>query len=295
MGRIVGQKTGNHPVVVWLATGLGLASSLLLALGATAGGGEGDGDGPVLTPPSEMPVVSKPANPKVAPARPPAANRGGPAVLALPGLTTPSARPSPAPEPAGPVLDPGPGGPTLDAPIEMRRAPEATSSGLNDAPRRSSLPLVLESEPLDEPAPLGGTTPRTGPATRRPTPNPTPRPSTRPAPVQARRPRFFGLMPGPVPPDGPSPSPSRSPSAGRASADDIREDPAADSALKRRIEKQARDAVGDRARSIDVKVVGKDAVVQARGVKFLQKRAVRKSLEAIPALSGVRSTIEVVD
>jgi hypothetical protein len=78
-------------------------------------------------------------------------------------------------------------------------------------------------------------------------------------------------------------------------AEDIREDPGADSALKRRIEKQARDAVGDRARAIEVKVVGKNAVVEARGVRFYQKRGVRKSLEALPALSGLRSVIEVGD
>jgi hypothetical protein len=65
--------------------------------------------------------------------------------------------------------------------------------------------------------------------------------------------------------------------------------------LKRRIEKQAREVVGDRARSIEVRVVGKVAVVQARGVKLFQKRNVRKSLEGIPSLSGLRSSIEVLD
>ena len=49
------------------------------------------------------------------------------------------------------------------------------------------------------------------------------------------------------------------------------------------------------ARSVEVRVVGKNATVQAHGVKFYQKRAVRKSLEGVPALSGLRSTIEVVD
>jgi hypothetical protein len=76
---------------------------------------------------------------------------------------------------------------------------------------------------------------------------------------------------------------------------DIREDPAFDSALKRRIEKQALEAVGDRARSIEVRIVGKNATVQARGVKFYQKRGVRKSLEGIPSLSGMRATIEIAD
>ena len=82
---------------------------------------------------------------------------------------------------------------------------------------------------------------------------------------------------------------------GRSVAEDLREDAAEESSLKRRIERQAREAVGERARSIEVRVVGKNAVVQAHGVKFYQKRAVRKSLETIPALSGLRSTIEVGD
>jgi hypothetical protein len=72
------------------------------------------------------------------------------------------------------------------------------------------------------------------------------------------------------------------------------EDPA-ETALKRRIEKQLKEVVGDRARTIEVHVEGKSATIQARGVKLFQKRGVRKSIEAIPALSGLRSTIEVLD
>jgi hypothetical protein len=72
-------------------------------------------------------------------------------------------------------------------------------------------------------------------------------------------------------------------------------DPAAESALKRRIEKQAIQAVGARARSVEVRVVGKDVAILAHGVRFYQRRGVRKSLESIPALAGLRSTIELVD
>ena len=53
--------------------------------------------------------------------------------------------------------------------------------------------------------------------------------------------------------------------------------------------------VGNRARSVVVKVDGKEASVRVSGVKFLQKRGLRKQLEALPALSGMRSTIEVDD
>ncbi len=74
-----------------------------------------------------------------------------------------------------------------------------------------------------------------------------------------------------------------------------RTDPAADAAIKRRIERQANDAVGDRTKSIDVRVVGRSVTIQARGVKFLQRRTVRRSLESLPGLSGYRSVVEVLD
>ena len=304
MGRIVRMIRGNQRTSRVRAAGLGLASFLLLGLRAAAGQGVGAGDGPELSPPAEMPavsrpIVSKPAGTPAVPANPPAAARGGPAVLALPGLTTRSARPSPSPtiDSPGLILDPAPGGPSLDAPIEMRRAPESTPNRSVSALNRSSPPLVLESSPMDDPAPLGGTTSRSIPSTKRLTP--TPRTALQPTPVPARRSRFFGFMPGPAQVPAPaSPegsSTTRTSTPGRSEADGIRDDPAADSALKRRIETQAKDAVRERARSIEVKVVGKNAVVQARGVKFYQKRGVRKSLETLPALSGLRSMIEVVD
>jgi hypothetical protein len=74
-----------------------------------------------------------------------------------------------------------------------------------------------------------------------------------------------------------------------------RSDPAADAAIKRRVERQARDVVGDRAKGLDVKVVGRSITIQAHGVKILQRRAVRRSLEAMPGLSGYRSNVEIVD
>jgi hypothetical protein len=106
--------------------------------------------------------------------------------------------------------------------------------------------------------------------------------------MPARRPRLFGFFTGPAAPKAATP--------GRSLASDApRVDPAADSELKRRIERQAREVVGNRGRSVEVRLDGKEAVVVVSGVKFYQKRGVRKQLEGIPALSGLRSTIEVVD
>jgi hypothetical protein len=72
-----------------------------------------------------------------------------------------------------------------------------------------------------------------------------------------------------------------------------RSDPAADAALKRRIEKQAVAAVGDKVRSVDVRVVGRSITIQAHGSRLFQRRAVKKSLEGLPGLSGYRAVVEV--
>ena len=236
----------------------------------------GDGDGPELAPPAEMPNAPRPATP--ATSRPSVDSPGGRAVLAVPTIKPPVARPTNATTSPSPSLDPMPSGPSLEAPNEMKPAPSPARTRTSSIPDRSTRPLVLESTPMGEPD--------------LPAPRPTPFPRRsaappQPVPVPGRRPRLFGLIPGTAP------APSIAP--GRAAVENLREDPAPDSALKRRIEKQARDALGDRARSIEVKVVGKNAMVQAHGVKMFQKRNVRKSLESLPALSGLRSTIEVVD
>ena len=73
------------------------------------------------------------------------------------------------------------------------------------------------------------------------------------------------------------------------------EESSPESTLKRRIERQAREVVGSRGRSVEVEVEGKRAIVRVGGVKLFQKRGVRKQLEGIPALSGLRSTIVVDD
>ena len=59
------------------------------------------------------------------------------AVLALPGLTTPSSRPSMTTPPSSPALESVPGELSLDAPIEMRAVPSPARPNTTIAPGRS--------------------------------------------------------------------------------------------------------------------------------------------------------------
>ncbi len=70
-------------------------------------------------------------------------------------------------------------------------------------------------------------------------------------------------------------------------------DPAADGTLKRRLERQIRESLGDRIRSLEVLVVDRRVVIQAKTTRFWQRRAVRKSIEGLPDLVGYRATIHV--
>jgi hypothetical protein len=282
MRRSVDRLASDRRAVLGRATARALALTALAAVRA----GAGDGDGPELTTPAEMPVItSKPSTPSPTPtpapstAKPPAQPPRSRAVLALPGLTTPTIRPSAPTDGLRPVPEPGTGELSLDAPLEMRPLAEALPAN----PSRSGLPLIMESSEMDELPPPGGSTSRTNPPIKKPT--------TSPQPVQApaRRPRLFGFL-GTAPPAPKTITPGRA-----VVADATRDDPAAVSALKRKIERQAREVVGNRAQSVEVKLDGKEAVVHVSGTKMFQKRSIRKQLEGIPALIGLRSTIQVED
>ena len=191
---------------------------------------------------------------------------------------------------------------TLNGPVEMRVAPAPS--------RRNQLGPVVGSVPFSsaETIPLTESTesalgsfdvlgsdssssaPRRGNSTAL-----IPHDAARQSSPPPRR-RFFGLFSGSSPV---VPSPSRSvedPSRKiQSTLDTLSPEAVAEARLKQRIEKQAREAIGDRARSIEVRVDGKAASIHARGVRFFQKRGVRRALEEIPALSGLRSTINVDD
>lgn len=291
-----------------------------------------DGNPAATTPlpidPARVPIVSIPttSRPLLDPTRPslpilshdtivPPAGPVGQvnAVLAVPGMGAPVsprrnglqptasvARPTVVPEPA-PATQPDSGGePTLNGPLEM---PDMTA-----LPRRPGTvepddaadpmpgrPAIIPEPIIEEQLPTGPT--RSGRSSRE-------RAADRP-PVQAsaptvtpvpRRGRFFGLFPAPlaVPPSTLVGRSAANSKASARAADEV--DPkasAAQAALKSRIEKQARSYLGDRARSIEVQVDQRDAIVRARGVSLFQKRAVRRTIESLPALCGLRTTIEV--
>ncbi len=289
MARMVEGRWAGRPLA-----GLALSSAaLVLAVAAWSPGSDGDGEGPELAPPSGMPAIAQPVPPaRARPATP--APGGGRAVLALPGITTPGTRTppvltsTPSTSAVDPGLTPSPRELMLDGPIEMPGAPSTARPAPGPVPGRANRPITLDPLPMDEPIATAVPDARANPSNRR-----TPANATRRDPVSppTRRGRFFGLGPGPVV----APSGPKAMAPGRSLADDSLDDRAADSALKKRIEKQARELVGDRARLIEVRVADKSVAIQARGVRFYQKRAVRKSLESLPALSGLRSTIDLGD
>ncbi len=259
-------------------------------LAAQAPVNAGDDDGPELSPPAEMAKVAKPAKaaqptqpsqpaPRTAPA--PAA-RG---VLVVPGLT-----PTPARTPVPPIPEPT-DLPALDAPREMPIGPARPGSAATSTPR----PLVIESTPRGIGTSSGVNSTTTRPP-RTPVPpgsaDDSPPPAPKPAQAPVRRARLFGLLPG-----QPFPPPVRPQPPARPVNEplDPRPDPAVEATLKRRIEKQAREAVGDRARSLEVRVAGTSVAIQARGVRLLQKRGVRRALETLPATSSMKVTVEIAD
>ena len=148
--------------------------------------------------------------------------------------------------------------------------------------RRGAAPaLTLEPVPADGLDPL------------KPAPRVRPRPGTedgldplKPRPTPPPRRGLFGFLTRPAPTPPPSDEPIRV---------EPRDDPAADAALKRRIEAQVRRAVGDKTRAIEVRVVDRRVYIRAQVARFWQKRAVRRTLETLPALAGYRTVVDVVE
>jgi hypothetical protein len=63
--------------------------------------------------------------------------------------------------------------------------------------------------------------------------------------------------------------------------------------VRRKIERQIRDSLGDRVRSLEVRVSGRNVLIVAKSTRFWQKRSVRRALETLPALNGYQARIEL--
>ncbi len=209
----------------------------------------------------------------------PASSEAGP-VLVVPGVPTsafPRSRPgASAPEPRPPAA----AGdlPALIGPSEMPE-PGLTGSARRDtsAPTsRNDIPLELDRIP----DPVVPDPPRTRPTPRREDP-----------PPARRGPRFFRRFPPPLLSTG------RGSTTRGAVTDEPKSkpDPAADAELKRRIERQVRETLGDRIKSAEVRVVGRHVAIRAEASRFWQRRSVKRTLESLPSLTGYRSTIDVGD
>lgn len=247
---------------------------------ACAGVSFGDDAGPPLVPPSAAPAAPAASRPaaELAPAIEATPPRQTGPVLAVPGLRGPGRVP-PRAALALPALEPA--GPSGGSPGSVVTG-STESLGAGFAPRpvpgTARPPITLESEPGGEPAPRGASSTLSGRREALRTPAQAPR----------RAPGIFGRFLAP-------PSLLGRPAA---DADDSisvepRSDPATDAALKRRLEHQIRQSLGDRVQTVEVRVVGREVTVRARATRFWQRRAVRRSIETLPSLSGFRPTIDV--
>jgi hypothetical protein len=88
---------------------------------------------------------------------------------------------------------------------------------------------------------------------------------------------------------------SRSGEPGSAITVEPSTDPAAEAALKRRIERQIHESLGDRVHDVEVRIVGRDVTIRARATRFWQRRTVRRSLETLPGLAGYRPKVEIIE
>jgi hypothetical protein len=123
----------------------------------------------------------------------------------------------------------------------------------------------------------------------------TPAASARPRPAQRPLPGILGriLQPGQAQ--------TRDRAESKSSAEKPRQKAATepeavtDASVKRKIEKQIRDTLGDRVRSVEVRVSGRNILIVAQATRFWQKRTVRRALETLPALDGYRARIDLDD
>jgi hypothetical protein len=269
--------------------GLFFAASLAMAQDAA----------PPLDPPALVPPSTVPAAPVPTPRAPSGRPENRP-LLVIPGVTAPlppkpaaragRARANPGEDLSKPALTP-PANPPAEAPSGR----QATPADRNASPR-AVIPLTLE--PITEDiAPDPGPDQTRAPQSSRPKDARADAPAL-PARVTTNKPRsasargsstMLGRLIGP---NGSSEGHARPDSSITV---EPRSDPAAEAAVKRRVEKQIQQTLGDRVRSVEVRVSGKAVVIRAQAARFWQRRAVRRSLESLQLPSGYRRQVEILD
>lgn len=172
-----------------------------------------------------------------------------------------------------PITEPDPDLPPLTLP-ENPSPPGSPGLEVGTAPP----PLTLESAPAARTEP--STAARSG-STRSTTPTP-----ARSTPTPRRFRLFSRFLP--APPASNSARPTH-----EAVKIEPRTDPAADAALKRRLETQIRAAVGPHLRDLEVRVVDRGVTIRAQADRFWRRRAVRRAIESLPSLSGLQVKVDV--
>lgn len=278
---------------------------------------------PELTAPTIEPQPAAPARESTAPAAPSAdALHSPPSLLIIPGVTAPRSPRRPAAigaaptasaldrsapplleSPAGAATAPRPRGAAAATPDRGIGGGGATGPGLGGRPARYSVPLSLEPipegpenlDPIADPAPavrgFGPSSPSRTPLTPMTEPSESSRAPERSSAATPRRaPAFSGMIGRFFESTRPEPP------AAHAHADvkvERKSDPAADNALRRRIERQIHEQLGDRVNSVEVRVVGRNVLIRAHAGRFWQKRSVRRTLESLPALANHQARVEL--
>lgn len=193
--------------------------------------------------------------------------------------------------------------PAVNSPRTARPFPD--SDGLRSRPvpgRPAAESIPLSIEPMDGDSPvdrrptgraaIGRAADGAGPSSRLQDDEPDDRPPP------ARRPStFLGRLfapPPPTPARRKPPDEEQAEGKPRGGSDaDSRLTPEAEA--RRRIERQIRATLGDKLRSFEVHVTGRNVEIVAQPSRFWLRRSVRHSLETLPALQGFRARIEISD
>ena len=258
--------------------------------------------GPPLSPPALVPPETQPAPTPVSPALPPkppatrspvAENRS---LLVIPGVTAPT-RTRPGPSQSRPKTSTANAGSPAPAAMVAPRSAQARTQGPADGlepPSRVEIPLTLEPITDDAAEPSPRRAQGSGPAalrdTRRNPSRPlTQSPGTTGTNASRTSPPLLGRFRGSLNSTGANPG------SGSSITVEPRSDPAAEAAIRSRVQKQIQQAIGDRVRSVEVRVSGRNVLIRAQAVRFWQRRGVRRSLETLAMPSGYRARVEILD